>query len=61
MPVSLTDKAKHYVLVGFALLLHAHDHFAALGKFDGVANQVDQHLAQPAGIAAQACRHVAVN
>src|SRR5262249_30973142 len=33
-------------------------HFAAVGELDGVADEVGQHLAQAAGIAAKAARQV---
>ncbi len=37
---------------------HLQQDLAALGEFDGVADQVDDHLAQPDRIAAQPCRHI---
>ena len=37
---------------------HADDHLARLGELDGVADQVEQHLAQPAGVADQGVGHV---
>ena len=34
-----------------------HDHLALLGELDGVTNQVEQRLAQPAGVADQGIGH----
>ena len=59
MPVSLTVKRSSTSLRrGVAGDLHAHDHLALLGELDGVADQVEQHLAQPAGVADQGVGHV---
>ncbi len=40
---------------------HQQHHFAALGELDGVADQVDEHLPQPAGVAHQHLGHVRRN
>ena len=42
----------------FAVGLDAHDHLAPVGELDRVADQVDQHLAQPARVADQGVGHV---
>jgi len=44
-------------VVAFGLLGDADDNFAALGELDRVADEVHEHLAQPARIAAQEARH----
>ena len=48
----------HLLQRGFAGDLHAHDHLALFGELDGVADQVEQHLTQPAGVAHQGVGHV---
>ena len=40
---------------------HVEDHFALLGELEGVADEVDDDLAQAAGIAGQALRYVGVD
>ena len=55
MPVSATSKRTRRRRLRRSAprrAARAHDyHFAGLGELDGVADQVDQHLAQPAGVA----------
>ena len=60
MPVSRTAKRRLHLPSGRGLAgdFHAHDHLALVGELDGVADQVEQHLAQPAGVADQGVGHV---
>ena len=60
MPVSLTAKCRHDRSSPAELpTLDRDDHLALLGELDGVADQVDDDLAQPARIADQRIGHVA--
>ena len=43
------------------LRAHAENYFAAPGEFDGVANQVDEDLAESAGVAQEPPRHFRLN
>ena len=45
---------------GLGLLDQAQHYLAALGELDRIADQVDQHLLQPGGVATQQVRHVIV-
>ena len=47
--------------MSFILFADLHGDLALLGKLDRVAKQIDQHLAQPAGIATKVGRHVVIN
>ena len=58
MPVSDTWKQSCASLPIPASLATWIEHPAAQGELDGVAHQVDEHLPQPARIAAQLPRHV---
>ena len=40
---------------------HAQHHLALLGKLDGVAEQIDENLAQASGVASQRVRHVRID
>ena len=51
-------EAQHGVRRRLALFEDAHHHLAALGELDGVADEVEENLAQAARIAAQAAGHV---
>jgi hypothetical protein len=50
-------EAEDDAVVAFGLPGDADDDFAALGELDRVADEVHEHLAQPARIAAQEARH----
>ena len=58
MPVSATEKRRTALLVREFLEINGHENFAAFGELDGVADQVDQNLAQPAGVADQGLGNV---
>ena len=45
-------------VVGSRFDLHLHEDLSPLGELDCVANQVDEHLPQPSGIADAGVRHV---
>ena len=58
----ITDlKADHRVLFGLGFELSAQNHFAALRELNRIAEKIRNHLPQPAGIAAQGRRHVAID
>ena len=61
MPVSWTSKRSVASRGRLADRRDADDDFAALGELDRVADQIDQHLPQAAGVAAQRRGHVAVH
>ena len=61
MPVSDTVKRQRRLASVGRRPPHVDDHFAALGELDGVADQVDQHLAQAPGIADERVGHVRSN
>ena len=44
-------EAQSHALALFAFPGDPHDHLAALGEFDGIAHQIEQHLLQAAGVA----------
>jgi hypothetical protein len=46
-------KAEFNMRRGLGEVSHRNDDFAVLGEFDGVADEIDKHLAEPAGVAAQ--------
>ena len=56
--VAHREAQAHLLQRGFAGDFHAHDHLALFGELDGVADQVEQHLPQPAGVADQGVGHV---
>ena len=58
MPVSLTLKCRTGPAALDARDRHPHDHFALRRELDGVAEEVEEDLAQPAGIAEQRVRNV---
>ena len=51
MPVSRTREVQARPRSSIRVQLDVDDHFALLGELDGVADQVDEHLAQPARVA----------
>ena len=51
-------KAQPHLGIGFRDQRHAHDHFAVPRKFHGVADKVQQHLAQPPRISLKVCGHI---
>ena len=53
MPVSATEKRRTTLSSPSSSRSTDDDDFASLGELDGVADQVDQDLAQPAGVADQ--------
>ncbi len=57
----LDAKVQAHLVAARFLLFHADDDFAVLGEFDGVADQVNQDLTEPAGVAHQNLRHVSGN
>ena len=60
MPVSRTVNRRPTSPSGAAVAgdFHAHDHLPGVGELDGVADQVEQDLPQPAGVADQGVGHV---
>src|SRR5262245_664586 len=55
------SKTQQYPAIGFTFVGYSYYHFALLGEFDGIAEQVDQNLAQTARISPQLSRHVTIN
>jgi hypothetical protein len=53
MPVSRTSSVSPIAPVGQRLVVQRHVDAAGLGELHGIADQVEQHLAQPARIAPQ--------
>ncbi len=49
---------QHHFLVGVLVHAHVHDHLAALRELDRIADQVDQDLAHPSGVADYRHRHL---
>jgi hypothetical protein len=45
----------------FAFLFNQHDDLAPLGKFQGIANQIGEHLTKTARVPADGGRYVATN
>ena len=58
MPVSATVKCSDASLPSESWTSTVDDDLAALGELDGVADQVDEHLAKPSRIAEDGRRHV---
>ncbi len=58
MPVSLTAKCRHDLLLRPRLHVDPEHHLSPLGELDGVADQVDEDLAQAAGVAREGIGHV---
>ena len=61
MPVSVTSKRNTIFAGDLKLRLDADDDFAVLGEFDAVADQIEQHLPQPGGVAGEPLGNFAVD
>ena len=54
-------KPQSYFFLAVIKRLDAQDHFTAVGEFDAVADEVEQHLLKPVGVAGQPVGHGAVD
>ncbi len=61
IPVSLTEKRSVTVMCGFRFAIHVQDNFALISEFDGVADQIEDQLAQSCRITNQRVGHVRVD
>ena len=58
IPVSVTVKCSEHVVIGFGSDSDLNNHFALVREFDGVTDEIDNHLPQPAGVSEQAAGNI---
>ena len=61
IPVSDTLNRMTHCIVRFLFHRDPHRHFPGLGEFDGVVDEIDQHLPEPVGIAAHLCSDLRID